>query len=109
MALSNARKEKVYNYEKYEGLERRFCVNSIKTSIPRSSCARERPPLFLASMWIGHILRDRMIPSSIKQLQSARNLVSIISWAFVKIGMRGSLLNFTPLSTVMQGKLLSFR
>jgi hypothetical protein len=64
MALSNARKEEVYKYEKCEGLERRSWCQLHQDFNSSAFCTRERPPLFLASMWIGSTLRESMLLQS---------------------------------------------
>jgi hypothetical protein len=108
VALTNARIEDVYKCEKAEIWKEGFVVSCIKISIPLWFYARARHQLSLATMWIGLTLKDSMIHSSMKRLQSAESLVSIISWVFDTIGMKRSLPNSILLSIMMQGKLLSF-
>jgi hypothetical protein len=108
MALTNARKEDVYKYEKAENLERRFWCQLHQDFYSSVVMRKGKAPISLASMLIGHILRSSTIHSSIKPLQSARNLDSMTSWGLGTIRMRRYLLNFTPLYFMMQGRLLSF-
>jgi hypothetical protein len=107
VAVTNARTEDVYKYEKVENLERRFWCHLHQDFYSSVVLRKGKAPISLASMWIGLTLKDSMIHSSMKRLQCAKSLASMISWASGTIGMKRSLLNSILLSIMMQGRLPS--
>jgi hypothetical protein len=95
VALTNARKEDVYKYEKAENLERRFWCQLHQDFYSSVIMRKGKAPIVPCKYVDWHILRNSTIHSSIKPLQSARNSDFMTSWALGTIGMRRSLLNFT--------------
>jgi hypothetical protein len=108
VALTNACKEDVYKYEKAENLERRFWCQLHQDFYSSVVMRKGKAPIVPCKYVDWAYLEKLNDPFFNQAIAKCKEFGLYDIKALGTIGMRRSLLNFTPLSFMMQGRLLSF-
>jgi hypothetical protein len=108
MALTNARKEDVYKYEKCEGLERHFWCQLHQDFYSSVVLHKGKAPIVPCKYVDWAYFEKLNNPFFNQAIAKCKEFGLYDIMGFRYIGMRRSLLNFTHLSTMMQGRLPSF-
>jgi hypothetical protein len=108
VALTNARKEDVYKYEKAENMERRFRCQ-LHQDFYSSVVMRKGKAPIVPCKYVDWAYFEKLNDPFFNQaIAKCKEFGLYDIRGLGTIGMRRYLLNFTPLYFMMQGRLLSF-